>query len=131
MKAISVRQPWAWLIVNGQKTIENRTWRTNIRGPVLIHASQTLDHEAWQDFVKRQARRNEPVPDEASHTGGIVGIVEIVDCVDDPSRLDEADAEWFEGPYGFLLRNARPLPFQPIKGKLNFFDVEYEGLIDD
>lgn len=39
MKAISIRQPWAWLIVNGFKDIENRSWRTKYRGPVLIHAS--------------------------------------------------------------------------------------------
>ncbi|WP_245839042.1 ASCH domain-containing protein [Yersinia kristensenii] len=39
MKALSIRQPWAWLIVNGYKDIENRTWNTKCRGPVLIHAS--------------------------------------------------------------------------------------------
>jgi hypothetical protein len=40
MKTLSVRQPYAWLIVAGFKTIENRTWRTNYRGPLQIHASQ-------------------------------------------------------------------------------------------
>jgi hypothetical protein len=131
MKALSIRQPWAWLIVNGQKTIENRTWRTNIRGPVLIHASQKLYRDEWQMFLEDQAALNQPVPDEASLTGGIVGIVEIIDCIDIPQNLDEVDAYWFDGPFGFVLRNAHPLPFQPVKGKLNFFDVEYEGLIDD
>ena len=39
LPALSVRQPWAWLIVNGVKDIENRLWRTHHRGPSLIHAS--------------------------------------------------------------------------------------------
>lgn len=41
MKAISIHQPWAWLIVEGYKDIENRTWLTAYRGPVLIHAGLT------------------------------------------------------------------------------------------
>ena len=43
MKAISIRQPWAWLIVHGYKDVENRTWATKHRGPILIHAGKTLD----------------------------------------------------------------------------------------
>ena len=43
MKALSIKQPWAWLIVNGFKDIENRTWRTKIRGEFLIHAGIEAD----------------------------------------------------------------------------------------
>ncbi|HHY88739.1 MAG TPA: ASCH domain-containing protein, partial [Chloroflexi bacterium] len=43
MKALSVRQPWAWLIAQGYKTVENRTWATNYRGPLLIHAGKKPD----------------------------------------------------------------------------------------
>ncbi|MGA1256394.1 MAG: ASCH domain-containing protein, partial [Candidatus Nanopelagicaceae bacterium] len=39
--AISVRQPWAWLITQGFKNIENRTWVCSIRGDVALHASST------------------------------------------------------------------------------------------
>jgi ASCH domain len=46
MKALSVRQPWAWLIVQGFKGIENRTWQTSFRGTVLIHAGMRIDQEA-------------------------------------------------------------------------------------
>ena len=60
MKAISIRQPWAWLIVNGYKDVENRTWYTSHRGPLLICASKALDpyltksggmcwHRAWKN----------------------------------------------------------------------------------
>ena len=45
MKVLSVRQPWAWLIVAGHKDIENRKWYTNHRGPLLIHASKAMDPE--------------------------------------------------------------------------------------
>ena len=40
--ALSIRQPWAWLIVNGHKDIENRDWPTNFRGRLLVHAGQTM-----------------------------------------------------------------------------------------
>lgn len=40
MKYLTVRQPWAWLLVNGHKDIENRSWPTKYRGPLLIHAAQ-------------------------------------------------------------------------------------------
>ena len=43
MKALSIKQPWAWLIVNGYKDIENRTWKTNYRGTFLVHASKGFD----------------------------------------------------------------------------------------
>ena len=55
-------------------------------------------------------------PYEQLERGGIVGEVEIVDCV------SHSESPWFFGPYGFVLRNSKPLPFQPCKGSLNFFD---------
>ena len=42
MKALSIRQPWAWLIVHGRKDIENRSWRTKFRGRFLVHAAQGM-----------------------------------------------------------------------------------------
>ena len=41
MRTLSIRQPWAWLIVHGHKDVENREWATDYRGPLLIHASKT------------------------------------------------------------------------------------------
>lgn len=110
--ALSIRQPWAWLIVNGHKDIENRDWRTPFRGRVLIHAGKKHDGSPlewdWPD-IKR--------PDTFQY-GGIVGEAEIVDCV------EAHPSDWFYGPYGFVLRNAKPLPFVPYQGKLGFFEVE-------
>jgi hypothetical protein len=45
MKALSIRQPWAWLIVHGVKDVENRTWRTNFRGRFLVHAGMRFDED--------------------------------------------------------------------------------------
>jgi hypothetical protein len=50
MKVLSIRQPWAFLIVNGHKNIENRDWLTAYRGPVLIHAGKQWDEDcAWEE----------------------------------------------------------------------------------
>src|SRR6267378_3713180 len=53
MKIISIRQPWASLIVSGVKDVENRTWSTRYRGPVLIHASRTADKISDDEFQAR------------------------------------------------------------------------------
>jgi hypothetical protein len=119
MKALSIKQPWAWLIVNGFKDIENRDWRhqPKFRGRFLIHAgkrSAILDDR----FIKLCRRRRIEIPEDLP-LGGIVGHAEIVHVV------TASRSPWFFGPLGFVLRNARPLPFMPYNGQLNFFDVEY------
>lgn len=122
---ISIRQPWAWLIVNGYKDIENRSWKTARRGRVLVHASKGMTDQEWFDamlFATRVCRVPMSVVDKcreevAKQRGGIVGSVEIVDCVDGHR------SPWFADEYGFVLRNAKPLPFIPYKGALGFFGV--------
>jgi hypothetical protein len=82
MRALSIHQPWAWAILHAGKNVENRTWRINHRGPLLIHASKSrrsydrLDANAWE-------RRFGVIlpPWEELVKGAIVGIVEVVDCV--------------------------------------------------
>jgi ASCH domain len=117
MKALSVRQPWSWLIVQGFKDIENRTWQTNFRGTVLIHAGMTMDQEGYEEVRARFPDIPLP-PIEELDRGGIVGQCDITDCV------SQSDSQWFAGPYGFVMENAMPLPFKPLPGKLGFFDVE-------
>lgn len=118
MKALSVRQPWAWLIVNGHKDIENRTWRTDYRGPVLIHASKTYDDSIQGEH---EVLNGVDVPESQSFDfGGIVGVAEIVDCV------SASPSPWFSGPFGFVVKNGRPLPFMQIRGQLGFFEVDYK-----
>jgi hypothetical protein len=102
--------------VNGFKDVENRTWPTSFRGKFLVHAGKTFDREGY-DWVISQMRIELPDP-RLIERGGIVGEAEIIDCVRRHS------SPWFSGPYGFLLKNARPRPFVPLSGSLGFFDVD-------
>jgi hypothetical protein len=127
VKALSIRQPWAWLILNAGKDIENRDWPTRVRGRVLIHASKGMTEDEYYDAAEtaidaraRMAQRPSPCvlpPLKQLERGGIVGSVEIVDCV------SESLSPWFFGRYGFVLRDPQPLTFRPFKGALGFFDV--------
>lgn len=51
MKTLSIRQPWASLIVKGFKDVENRSWRTPIRGEIAIHASASKTEDDWEDAI--------------------------------------------------------------------------------
>lgn len=116
VKALSIRQPWAWLIVHGHKNIENRTWTTKHRGPLLIHASKRLDRNDV-DAARAICRElNIDIPDEADF-GGFVGIAQMVDVV------HYSPSPWFNGPIGFVLADAQPIPFVDFPGKLGLFDV--------
>lgn len=118
MKVLSIKQPWAWLIVNGHKDIENRTWRTEYRGQVLIHAGKGIDWAACAQATKIIGP-NMPAPEILeAQAGGIVGLANIVDCVTD------WNSPWFTGPIGLVLRYARPLKFTPLRGQLGLFNVD-------
>jgi hypothetical protein len=116
MKALSIRQPWAWLIVHGHKDIENRTWATSFRGRFLVHAAQSFDHGGYR-WVQSKMRVPMPEPSRFER-GGIVGEADLVHCV------SRHKSRWFSGPRGFVLANARPLPFRPLRGRQRFFKVE-------
>ena len=116
MKALSIRQPWAWLIAHGYKDIENRTWSTKFRGKFLIHASKTIDHNGYALAHKMGIS---PPSESVIERGGIVGIAEIVDCT------HASASPWAFGPYMFVLQNAQPIKFIPLRGRLGFFDVNF------
>ncbi len=125
-KALSVRQPWAWLIVHGHKDIENRTWPTRFRGRVLIHASKGMtraEYEDAADFAYFHGGVQQMTTFEEMERGGIVGVATITDCTDNSgSRWHMPDC------LGFKLVDAKPLPFVPCKGALGFFDVPADVL---
>jgi hypothetical protein len=129
MLALSVRQPWAWMIIHADKDVENRDWPTKVRGRILIHAEKTMTKKEWDHAWWFSYDTNAPLKGaEAELTyeniqlGGIIGSVEIYACV------THSPSHWFMGKYGFLLRDPRPLPFTPWRGMLGFFDVPVEGL---
>lgn len=109
--ALSIMQPWAWAIVEADKDVENRTWATNYRGPICIHAGKKYDSDGADSMMFHDYLT---IPPDLPK-GGIVGVAEIVDCV------TRHRSRWFIGPYGFVLRNARPVPFVPCRGRLGFF----------
>lgn len=128
MKALSIRQPWAQLIVEGLKDIENRSWYTRVRGEILVHAGQRFDAEAflwllneWHrvglpgavgDFCDRWKRTRFP-------TGGIVGRTTLVECV------SAHESPWKDaGSWGFVLTDSAPLELRPCRGRLGFFEVD-------
>lgn len=120
MKALSILQPWAWLIVTGRKDIENRVWHTGFRGPVLIHAGKTYPKRDFEDDCMQwdgyPQTRDEMI-------GGIVGIATITGCV------SKSESRWFNGPWGFTLADAKALPkLIPMRGALGFFDVPADVL---
>lgn len=116
MKCLSVRQPWASLIVLGAKDVENRTWRTSYRGPLLIHASQRVEPHDAAYLAAAMRAEGLDWPD-VLQTGGVVGVATLTDCV------TEDDSEWFDGPVGWILEDARPVPFFQLTGRLGLFEV--------
>jgi hypothetical protein len=130
--ALSLKQPWAALLVHGHKTIEIRRWPTARRGRVLIHASRQSDPRpaAWSLVP-------EDLQAAASLRGGIVGSAELADCVSYEGRaafVADArrhlnDPRWFRLPlmYGFVFADARPLAFRPCRGWFRFFQVTAES----
>lgn len=114
MKALSIRQPWAWLIANGYKDIENRDWPTKFRGKFLIHTDVRIDEPAITEI---KYLHPDIILPESYKIGGIIGEAEIVDCI------STSDSEWFFGEFGFVIQNAKLLPFRPYRGMLGFFEV--------
>ena len=130
MKALSIKQPWASLIVLGFKPVENRDWSErypsrHFRGRFLVHAGLGSTREEWHDALKFAHECDRSAWGEIVNRwglediprGGIIGEAEAVDFVDRHS------SPWFTGPEAFVLTNARPLQFYPCKGVLGFFDV--------
>lgn len=134
MKALSIRQPWAFSILHLGKDVENRKWGTSYRGPLLIHAAKgcTADDVAdWWAFVCAM-KSGRPVDAwdrwpgrDTVARGAIVGIVDLVGCFVD------ASSPWFVGPVGLAV--ARPRAFAepiPYRGQLGLFDVPHELVRD-
>lgn len=128
MKALSINQPWAWLIVNGYKAVENRNWDTRYRGEFLIHAGKKFDGDCYQFLEDEQIDIDVPGPHELE-MGGIVGKARLINTVHirDKRLVCRTDRRWFFGEYGFILDSAAPLKFRPCKGALGFFEPDYNS----
>lgn len=118
MKALSIKQPWAWAILRKGKDVENRKWKTKFRGNFLIHSAKTVALNAPRELYDEWLYAYE-MGDNAAKLGGIVGVVELTDCQENyPSKWS------INGLYHFILKDPVLLPFRELKGKLNFFEVK-------
>ena len=139
MKAISIKQPWASLIAHGIKDIENRTWKTNYRGKVYIHAPSRQAgsyDELLNDLQKFEFKeKHDKITLRKQHNfSAIIGEVDIVDCViNHPSIWAEKTATTQSGDdcvekiiYNWVLANAvlYEKPILNVKGKLSFWEFE-------
>jgi hypothetical protein len=129
--ALSLKQPWATLLVHGHKSVEVRAWPTARRGRILIHAARVSDPrpEAWKLLPPK-------LKEAAKQLGGLIGAAELTDCVayHSPEEFSAArqlhlnEPDWFKPPvlYGFVFANAEVLPFTPLSGWMRFFPVPVE-----
>jgi len=106
---LTVRQPWASLIVAGIKDVENRSWRTNYRGRLGIHAGNGIDHDAldmYGHFFHKQLIH-----------GALIGSVTVVDCI------STSRSKWAEpGKWHWVLSDPRSLARpRPMSGRLGLW----------
>ena len=126
--ALSIKQPWATLVLMGAKSVEIRKWSTPLRDRILIHTGKISDDrpEGWA------ALREEWLP-LTEFRGGLIGEVDLVDCVSYTSsrsftadrQLHRNDPTWFRPPvlYGFRFENPIVSAFRPYLGQVRMFPV--------
>ena len=129
MKVITIKQPYATLIAEGLKQYEFRTWKTNFRGEILIHAGKGVNKEEMKKY-----------PNLEFPSGCIIASVNITDCikVDDSFRKQlkkENELVYYhqinskdDNIYAFKLENVKKLKQININGKLSLWD--YEGSVE-
>lgn len=148
MKALSIRQPYAQLIAEGIKPIENRSFKTNFRGTFYIHASaqwhdrlktdNLFTKQQWLDLVNKSSQKTNNIyryieKDVATmklHVGAIIGQVDLVDCVINHESIWAEETDFSqEDPtsiWNWVLAN--PIlyekPILNVKGKLSFWEFE-------
>ena len=126
MKVLTVKQPWAWAILWAGKDIENRSWATNFRGPLLIHSSKTVSRTEFErsaEFIRSLGAEVPSFAELQPQMGMVLGSVTLRDCV------DSADSPWWIGRVGWQLTNPHPWANPvPCSGKLGLW--EFDGPIE-
>lgn len=129
MKAICIRQPFAWLVFHG-KPVENRIRRSKHRGPLVIIASKGMarkEYEGAKLFVAgfdRDLAARIP-PRQKLVFGAALGTVQMVDCV------EAHPSPFFCGPWGHVYENAKlfPEPIPVERGQLGIFEWDRKGAL--
>jgi hypothetical protein len=129
VKALSVRQPWAWFIVYLDKNIENRSKASSHRGPLLIHASKDmtkLEYNTALEYAREIKVDTSSVPvyeDMVKLCGGIVGKTNLYDVI---AKTEEPTRKWhMPRQFGHMLGNTQPIDFFPCSGNQGFWEAEH------
>jgi len=118
--ALTFHAPWAWAVVHGVKTVENRKWATRHRGPIFVHAGRSFESDvSARELLNRWGAK--PPPEFAR--GMIIGTVDIVDVVplDEYLRKFHNQPHLHEmsiGPWCWVLAN--PQICEPVRHAGNF-----------
>ena len=129
MKVLTIKQPWATLIMQGDKRFEFRSWQTKYRGDLLIHAGKGIDKEAMKRLVKYLL---DEIP-----LGKILGKVTLVDCIRMCPEFKEMllkensdiyTKSSFSENFGWQVENVQVFD-EPIeaKGHLSLWESDIDG----
>jgi len=125
MKCLSLKQPFAELLVSGRKTIELRPWNTNFRGEFLVQASKAPDSSACAAFGFDPKKMVKGAIIGKAVIYGVKRYGSAEELAADREKHLATSGRYIDSRYGFLLKDAKRIsPPIPIKGQLNFFDVE-------
>lgn len=151
MKAISLWQPWASFIASGRKRIETRSWSTQYRGPILIHAAKRVNKKEQLEILEcgpiRRALgvstfQSDPAPGlevlRSLPYGALIAQANLIDCkstdeidFDQYSAIEVWLGDFSVGRYGWILEDVKAFEPVPYKGAQGFFDVPecfYKGV---
>lgn len=129
MKVLTLKQPWATLVAEGIKEYEFRSWKTNYRGKILIHAGSGIDKNDMERF--RKLNLNFP-------SKKIMAEVELVDCLELNDELNEkiinenniAYGSKKRSGYAWKLKNVRKINVEKeIKGQLGLWNIDIDNTI--
>lgn len=119
MKALSLWQPWASLVVLGLKQYETRSWQTSYRGTLVIHAAKTWDEQQFEQWNRFEIRLDHTF---AVPRGVALGTVELIGCFQTTPLLglevplgshEHIFGNWSPGRYAWKLANPIQFP-EPI-----------------
>lgn len=127
MKVLSLVQPWATLIALGEKSIETRSWKTNYRGTIYLHASGKTDRDFLKNDIVQLSLKDSDVPN-----GKIIAKCELIDCIEMTDEfINQIKKDKKEYTFGFyekrryawILANIQKLetPIE-VKGKLGLWN---------
>ena len=142
--AISIRQPWAWLVAAGWKDIENRSQHFNYRGAIAIHASKQADEAIYRpvqllratlsaqpdaarsaEYVDHNLGRFYEESADLRSFGSIIAVATIIACVHEDDTTRARRSRWYTGPHGLMMH--RPVLLDepiPWRGRLGIWKLK-------